>query len=77
MSDIVRVLAGDADYDALPEREQAVVRAAWSQSIKERAASVDMRAVLRERGRKTASESTPDGKSVAVRKIPSRTSTRS
>jgi hypothetical protein len=31
--DIARVLAGDGSYDDLSEREQAVVRAVWSERI--------------------------------------------
>lgn len=33
--DIRRVLEGQADYDALPAKEQAVVRAAWSGRIEQ------------------------------------------
>lgn len=44
--DIEAVLAGDADYDALREREQAIVRAAWDESLADRIETFDLRAVI-------------------------------
>lgn len=37
---VARVLAGDASYDALGDRAQAVVRASWDQRIAERSAAL-------------------------------------
>jgi predicted trehalose synthase len=48
--DVAAVLAGSQDYDALPAPEQAVVRAAWSQRLKERIASTDLVERFGERG---------------------------
>jgi hypothetical protein len=48
--DIERVLAGDGSYDALAEREQAVVRATWDERIDERVAGLDFAAELEAAG---------------------------
>ena len=40
--DVEAVLAGDGSYDALQEREQAVVRATWDEQIAERISSLDL-----------------------------------
>ncbi len=40
--DIERVLAGNESYDALAEREQAVVRAAWDERIATGIAELDL-----------------------------------
>lgn len=42
--DIERVLAGDSSYDALAEREQAVVRSAWDEQIATGIAGLDLEA---------------------------------
>jgi glycine/D-amino acid oxidase-like deaminating enzyme len=39
--DIQRVLAGDGSYDAMAEREQAVVRATWDEQISDGIADLD------------------------------------
>ncbi|KQR53641.1 hypothetical protein ASF88_01915 [Leifsonia sp. Leaf336] len=41
-SDIQRVLAGDAAYDELGERGQAVVRAIWDEKMTNRLARLDL-----------------------------------
>lgn len=38
---VARVLAGDASYDALGDRAQAIVRAAWDQSLPDRLAGLN------------------------------------
>lgn len=40
--DIEAVLAGDGFYDALQEREQAIVRGNWGEQIAKRLASLDL-----------------------------------
>lgn len=40
--DIEAVLAGVGSYDALREREQAIVRGAWDEQIADRLASLDL-----------------------------------
>jgi hypothetical protein len=40
--DIEAVLAGDGSYDALQEREQAIVRGTWDEQIAERLSSLDL-----------------------------------
>lgn len=47
---IERVLTGQADYDALDDRAQAVVRATWDERIEDRIAALDLTAPLTERG---------------------------
>ena len=42
--DIERVLAGDGSYDALGEREQAIVRASWDEQVAARVAALDLSA---------------------------------
>lgn len=49
MAQIRQVLDGAADYDALPRREQAVVRAAWMERI-EALGSYDLRAEFAAKG---------------------------
>ncbi|GAB2906615.1 ParD-like family protein [Rhodococcus aerolatus] len=44
--DVEAVLAGDRAYDALGEREQAVVRGAWDERVAERLAGLDLTATL-------------------------------
>lgn len=48
--EIDRTLTGGARYDALTEREQAVVRADWDELIAERIAGLDLEDRLRESG---------------------------
>lgn len=48
--DVAAVLAGAESYDRLPSPEQAVVRAEWSQRLKERIAGTDLVDVFAERG---------------------------
>lgn len=40
--DIEAVLAGDGSYDALQEREQAIVRGTWDEQIAGRLSSLDL-----------------------------------
>lgn len=40
--DIERVLAGQAAYDSLGEREQAVVRVSWREQVAERVGELDL-----------------------------------
>lgn len=40
--DVERVLAGDGSYDALSEREQAIVRANWDEQVADRIARLDL-----------------------------------
>jgi len=42
--DIQRVLAGEASYDDLGDRGQALVRASWDEQIAERLANLDLAA---------------------------------
>lgn len=48
--DVEAVLAGDGSYDALREREQAVVRAAWNERLAERIATFDLGTVIEQQG---------------------------
>jgi hypothetical protein len=48
--DVEAVLAGNGSYDALQEREQAIVRATWDEHLAERLASVDLEQKLRDAG---------------------------
>ena len=48
--DIERVLAGDGSYDALGEREQAIVRASWDEQVAARIAALDLAAEFTEAG---------------------------
>jgi hypothetical protein len=63
--DVERVLAGDGSYDALSEREQAIVRAAWDERVAARRASLDYEATFLGTG-ESWSEADPDG-NVTVR----------
>jgi lysozyme family protein len=49
--DIQRVLAGEASYDELGERGQAVVRARWDEQMAERLASLNLASEFAEVGR--------------------------
>lgn len=40
--DVEAVLAGDGSYDALQEREQAIVRGTWDEQIADRLSSLDL-----------------------------------
>lgn len=40
--DVEAVLAGNESYDALQEREQAIVRATWDEQVAERISSLDL-----------------------------------
>lgn len=40
--DIEAVLAGDGSYDALQEREQAIVRGTWDEQVAQRISSLDL-----------------------------------
>lgn len=51
LREIQRVLAGEAEYDNLGERAQAVVRASWDEQIAERAASLNLAAEFTTVGR--------------------------
>jgi len=48
--DVEAVLAGDGSYDALQEREQAIVRASWDEQIAERISSLDLERKFRAAG---------------------------
>ena len=48
--DIEAVLAGDGSYDALQEREQAIVRGTWDERIAERIASLNLEKKFRAAG---------------------------
>jgi hypothetical protein len=48
--DIERVLAGDGSYDALGEREQAIVRAEWDEQVAARIAALDFETEFAEAG---------------------------
>lgn len=69
VGDVVRVLAGKADYDDLAGPDQAVVRAAWAERIERQAASLELAAVFAAQGRKVASSATPDGQAVIRREL--------
>lgn len=58
--DIQCVLAGDGTYDELSEREQAIVRAEWSQRITQRGDDLDLEAEFTAAGQ-SWSESDDDG----------------
>ncbi len=58
--DVERVLAGDGSYDALSEREQAIVRAAWDERVAARRAALDYEATFIATG-ESWSEADPDG----------------
>lgn len=49
--DIQRVLAGEADYDKLSDRAQALVRASWDEQVAERLANLDLAAEFTQAGR--------------------------
>ena len=49
-SAVARVLAGNGSYDALAEREQAMVRAAWDERIEAVVASLDFEQELQADG---------------------------
>jgi len=49
-SAVARVLAGNGSYDALAEREQAIVRAAWEARIEATLASLNFEQELRAGG---------------------------
>lgn len=49
--DIQRALAGEAAYDELGERAQAVVRALWDEEMKGRRARLDLAAEFTQAGR--------------------------
>lgn len=66
--DIERVLAGDGSYDALAEREQAVVRAAWDERIADGIAGLNFEQELTAAD-ESWSEADDDGQ-VVVRSAP-------
>ena len=51
LRDIQRVLAGEAPYDALGDREQAVVRANWAEQTADIVANMDLAAEFTQSGR--------------------------
>ncbi|MEA5454725.1 hypothetical protein SPF06_08330 [Sinomonas sp. JGH33] len=59
-SAVARVLAGNGSYDALAEREQAVVRAAWDERIASALASLNFEPELLAAG-ETWAEADEDG----------------
>ncbi|WP_181310973.1 TA system antitoxin ParD family protein [Nocardioides campestrisoli] len=59
--DIDRVLAGQLDYDAVRDIEQAAVRTAWREGIDEDVANLDLRADFAAQGRTRVSESDAEG----------------
>ena len=60
---INKVLTGQALYDDLPDRAQAVVRAAWDEQIPVRIAGLDFEERLQEAGQPWA-EADPEGHAV-------------
>ncbi len=68
--DIERVLAGDGSYDALAEREQAVVRATWDERIADGIVDLDFVQELTAAG-ESWSEADDDGRGV-IRNAPRR-----
>lgn len=68
LRDIQRVLAGEAAYDDLGERDQAVVRAAWEDQFEERRSSLDLSAEFT-RDRRSWTEADAEGAPV-VRNSP-------
>jgi len=62
--DIESVLAGDGSYDALQEREQAIVRGTWGEQIAERLTSLDLEHNFQAAGRDWV-EADADGNLVA------------
>lgn len=58
--DVQRVLSGDGTYDALGEREQALVREAWDARIAATRANLNYEAVFTQRGEQY-SEADADG----------------
>jgi ParD-like antitoxin of type II ParDE toxin-antitoxin system len=63
--EIARVLAGQASYDALPDRGQALVRASWSEQVEGRIGALDLTPSLDAAGQPWA-EADADG-NVVVR----------
>ena len=63
---IGNVLDGEADYDELGDREQAIVRAVWAERIDDLAARVDLTGLFKQQGRATASVADADGNLVVV-----------
>lgn len=64
--DVERVLAGDGSYDALSEREQAIVRADWDEQVAARIAALDFEAEFTESG-ESWSEADEAGRLIAPR----------
>lgn len=63
--DIRRVLSGEASYDELGERGQAVVRADWDERVARRRAGLDLAAEFAEAGR-SWTEADADGRPVQL-----------
>lgn len=63
LRDIERVLAGDGSYDTLSEREQAIVRAAWEQSMAARRGALNFEEEFTQAG-ESWSEADADGQLV-------------
>lgn len=61
--DIERVLAGDGSYDALAEREQAVVRATWDERMASGIAGLNFEQEFRSDG-ESWSEADDEGRAV-------------
>lgn len=61
--DIQMVLAGDGSYDALRDREQALVRATWDERIAEGIAALDLVSEFRGTG-ESWTEADADGHAV-------------
>lgn len=51
LRDIQRVLAGKAPYDDLGERDQAIVRASWDESMADRRERLDLASEFEQSGR--------------------------
>ena len=62
--DIERVLVGDGSYDALGEREQAIVRASWDEQVAARIAALDFETEFADAG-ETWSEADEAGRLIA------------
>jgi ParD-like antitoxin of type II bacterial toxin-antitoxin system len=68
---IARVLAGQEPYDALSDREQAIVRVAWDERITERISGLDFENRL-QAGERPWAEADADGNLVVRHPAPSR-----
>jgi len=64
LRDIQRVLAGEAAYDTLGERDQAIVRASWDEQLDERRAKLNLAAEFTQAGRSWSEADAQDGHTI-------------